>query len=50
MEEIRRQYEVLLDMGTLLELFPRMKGTWEEDKDRFTKEYKEYNDLLGSIE
>ena len=50
MEEIRRQYEVLLDMGTLLELFPRMKGEWDLDKDRFIKEYKENLDLLGNIE
>ncbi len=50
MEEIRRQYEVLLDMGTLLELFPRLTGDWEKDQKRFIAEYNENMNLLDNLE
>lgn len=35
----RREYNVLLKNGILLELYPELIGNWLDDKDTFTKLY-----------
>ena len=39
--EARKEYEVLLRGGDLLEMFPKLSGQWERDKKIFTKIYEE---------
>lgn len=31
----KKEYDYLLESGTLLELFPGLKGNWEKDKKFF---------------
>jgi len=50
MSEYKKLYKTLLDNGELQELFPSMKGDWEQDKKQFILEQKDLEDLLKDIE
>lgn len=48
MEEALKHYNSLLASGDLLELFPDLKGNWEEDKKIFIIKYEETQGLLNT--
>lgn len=47
MDEAKKQYEYLLEIGDLQELFPSLSGIWEEDKDSFMEEFSQTDDLIN---
>lgn len=35
--KVKKEYDVLLDSGELLEMYPELSGSWKKDKNKFTK-------------
>lgn len=33
---VRKEYDILLENGELLELYPELSGSWGKDKNKFT--------------
>ena len=48
-KEIKSDYEKLLEIGDLQNLFPTMKCVWEEDKIRFAKQWKINQEILKKL-
>lgn len=44
--EIKSIYDVFLDNGDLLEMFPHFKGVWDQDRKEFSKQYEITEHLL----
>jgi len=49
-KEIKKFYHVQLTSGDLLELYPKMTGEWEKDKDDYIREYMETQEILEHID
>lgn len=47
MDEALEQYNSLLASGDLLDLFPGLKGNWEQDKKVFVAQYKDNQEILN---
>lgn len=47
---VRSEYDVLLDLGDLRELYPNLKGIWEKDKKDFTYIWEQKQAILGDID
>ena len=43
------EYNILLEMGELLEIYPDLSGEWVKDKDKFTSLWDENNNLFNSL-
>ncbi len=48
-KEAKIQYDTFLEVGDLQMLFPRATGDWNQDKEEFIKIYKDYKELLNTI-
>ena len=46
----RREYNILLDLGELNELYPNLTGIWEKDKKKFTSIWEQNQEILGGID
>lgn len=46
----RSEYNILLDLGELDELYPNLTGIWEKDKKKFTSIWEQNQAILGDIE
>lgn len=49
-QEIKKEYDALLQSGDLKEMFPTMSGDWNKDKSEFTNLYSLNEDLFGNEE
>ena len=47
MNEIQKQYNLLLESGELKEMFPNFKGEWEKDRRAFTRHFEENERMLN---
>ena len=45
-----QQYNIFKESGDLKEFFPKMKGEWALDKDRFIKSWVKTNQILEEAE
>lgn len=45
MNEIKAQYDFLLEQGELEIFCPKMTGVWEKDKKDFTEKWEQNNDF-----
>lgn len=45
-----KQYNLLLNTGDLLEMYPQLVGKWKEDKDTFTDLYEENLQAIREID
>mgnify|MGYP003650680768 CR=1 FL=1 len=45
----RSEYNMLADLGELLELYPNLTGIWEKDQDKFTSVWERNQEVLGNI-
>lgn len=50
MQQIKKEYDLLLESGDLEMLFPRASGIWETDKKQFVLIYEENQKLLNNFE
>lgn len=50
MSNIQEYYQSLKDNGDLDDVFPKNKGSWEEDKFRFTQYYNENIKFVDDFE
>lgn len=50
MSRFKKLYDFLLENGELLELFPEMSGQWKTDKEEFTRQQKETENLSKNIQ
>lgn len=46
----RSEYNILLDLGELEELYPNLTGVWEQDKENFTFIWEQNQEILKSID
>lgn len=46
----KSEYEMLLDLGELKELYPSLTGIWEEDEDIFNLLWQSNQDILKDID
>jgi hypothetical protein len=46
---IKAEYDKLLETEDLKILFPSMKGIWEDDKKRFTKQWNINQEILKKL-
>jgi len=49
MNEAQTQYNALLASGDLKDMFPGMKGNWEQDGKVFTELWRQNNEIIESI-
>lgn len=47
LEQAKKEYQSLLDSGSLDELFPMLTGDWEKDKDLFVDMFILNKDIFG---
>lgn len=45
----RSEYNILLDLGELEELYPNLTGVWKQDKEIFTCIWEQNQEILKSI-
>jgi len=48
--KVKREYNVLLESGELLEMYPDLSGSWTKDKKEFTKFWEENVRAIKDIE
>lgn len=48
--KVKDEYEVLLDSGELLELYPELSGSWAKDKKKFTKIWEQNIEAIKNID
>lgn len=46
----RGEYNVLLELGDLLVLYPELKGEWDLDKDVFTSMWEANKDVFKDLD
>lgn len=46
----KNEYDVLLDNGELLELYPELSGSWTKDKKKFTKIWEQNIEAIKNID
>ena len=46
----KKEYEVLLNNGELLEMYPELSGVWSKDKKRFTKIWEQNVEAIKNID
>jgi len=46
----KKEYNVLLENGELLELYPELSGSWKEDKELFTPIWETNKEAIKNID
>lgn len=47
---VKKEYQVLLDSGELLEMYPELSGSWEKDKKKFTLIWEQNVEAIKNID
>lgn len=45
-----KEYNILLESGELLELYPELSGIWSKDNKKFTHMWEQNQDILMDLE
>jgi len=45
----RSEYNILLDLGELEELYPNLTGVWEQDKEKFIAIWEQNQIVLNEL-
>ena len=48
--KVRNEYNVLLESGELLEMFPALSGLWAKDRARFTSAWERNIEAIKKID
>ncbi len=48
--KVKTEYQVLLESGELLEMYPELSGSWEEDKTKFTTLWEQNSEAIRDID
>lgn len=46
----KKQYNILLKQGSLLDLYETLSGVWEEDKEEFERVYELEQSFINNID
>ncbi len=47
---VKKEYNVLLEGGELLEMYPELSGSWEKDEKVFTSIWEKNQEAIRDIE
>lgn len=50
MQLAKKEYNILLESGDLLDIFPELSGEWNSDKVIFEKVYSDYIKILNDMD
>lgn len=48
--KVKREYDVLLDSGELMEMYPGLSGLWKKDRDKFTRIWEQNIEAIRKID
>lgn len=48
--KVKKEYDVLLENGELLEMYPELSGSWEDDKNTFTSIWEQNVEAIKSMD
>ena len=48
--KVKKEYDVLLENGELLEMYPELSGSWSKDKNKFTAIWEQNIEAIKNID